>query len=495
MDLIINTKLGRIKGLQKEAYQEFLGIRYAKAPIGELRFQQPQQLEPWEEIYDATKYGSIAPQLWEDNPPIKLEESEDCLFLNIYTPQADDNKRPVMFYIHGGAFAIGSGSRPRLYGGNLVKHGNVVVVTIQYRLGALGFLYMDNVSPNLGLQDQVCALKWVRDNIDAFGGDPNNITVFGQSAGAQSVLYLLLMPQAKGLFHKAIAQSGSIPLDFGISRNYVNSTPKLLSKLKIQPGNLRALKDLPLEQLMNAQKKIQKGILSEMTFYPVMDGKVVPKNVPGVLKTGFAKDIPLIIGNTADELPLFGYYLKSSWRLKRFLVKILFNRRFQRLGLKKSAIKEILNAYRKNLEKTGVVPNKEYDIFITDLMFRIPAIKFAEAHSSSNSNTYFYIFTYPAPRIGSAVHVLDLFFVFNTLKTIDIAEDMQLSGSKEEEHLSKTIMDTWASFAQTGNPNHSGLPEWPTYNIQKRSTMILDVSSKVVEAPMDEERKIWEEIV
>ncbi|MFW9995615.1 MAG: carboxylesterase/lipase family protein [Candidatus Odinarchaeota archaeon] len=487
MDVIIETKHGKIKGFQKDDHQEFLGIRYAKPPVGKLRFQKPQPSEPWEGIYDATKYGPIAPQAWQDDPPIKMEESEDCLFLNIYTPWTDDKGRPVMFYIHGGALAIGSGSRRRLYGGKLAEHGDVVVVTIQYRLGILGFLDADGILPNLGLQDQVCALQWVKDNIRVFGGDPDNVTIFGQSAGGTSVSYLLVMPQAKGLFHRAIAQSGSIPL---FSEN---PSEELLLNLKVKQGDVEALQALTLEQLIAAQKKITGGdIFSGRLFYPVTDGTIIPGNVYEALASEFARDVPLLIGVNEDEVPIFGYFLKSWY--KRYIGKFFVNRFFKKkYGLEKRSIKQFLEFYRKNLVKTGHVPNKEYDKLLTDVIFRIPAIKQAEIHSSASSGTYFYIFTHKAPRIDSAVHILELFFIFGTLDTDDVSRDMQPAGSEEDKQLAKKMMDTWVTFARTGNPSHPSLPEWPAYDTEKRATMVLDTSPRVINMPTEEERAIWGE--
>ncbi len=212
-EIILDTPMGEIKGLQQAGHQDFLGIRYAQAPVGELRFQPPQRKDSWEGIYDATHWKPIAPQAYPDTPPIQLEEFEDCLYLNIYTPASDGKTRPVMAFIHGGGFLIDSGSRPRTYGGPLAEYGDVVVVTIEYRLGAFGFLFGGEVSPNLGLQDQVCALEWIKHHIEFFGGDPANVTIFGESAGATSVAYLLVMPSAKGLFHKAILESGAFPFE------------------------------------------------------------------------------------------------------------------------------------------------------------------------------------------------------------------------------------------------------------------------------------------
>ncbi|MFX0093311.1 MAG: carboxylesterase/lipase family protein [Candidatus Hodarchaeota archaeon] len=492
IDPVVETKLGKIKGIQKQSHQEYLGIRYAKPPIKELRFQVPHPVAPWEEIYEATKYGPIAPQAWDDNPPISMKESEDCLFLNIYTPNADGKKRPVMVYIHGGGFSIGTGSRGRLYGGNLAKHGEMVVVTIQYRLGVLGFLYIDNISPNLGLQDQLCALRWIKNNISVFGGDPDNITIFGQSAGGASVSYLLIMPQAKGLFHKAIAQSGAISLKTLQMGNSYNNSRELLKRVNISPGNLDALQKISLNKLLSVHKKMTGGsILSEKLFFPVLDGTVIPENVYEAMRTGFAKDIPFLLGFNEDEFPIFASYLKSK-KIQQFFVKSFINRILQKFGLSKSLIKNLLSDYRKELKKKDYISNQEYDQVISDVVFRIPITKQAEAHSESNANTYFYIFTYKAPNLNAAVHVLELFFVFGTIETSDVSKEMKLINSLEERKLSKLMMDTWIQFARYGNPNQPNLPEWPVYNLSERATMVLNTSPKVVNGSMKVEREIWE---
>ena len=253
--IIILTNKGRIKGVQKTNYQCFLGIPYAKPPIGDLRFLELQPMDPWDEIKDATNFGPIAPQNHKDLPPIEQTESEDCLYLNIWTPAADEKARPVMFYVHGGGFLIGTGSRPRLNGAKLASYGDVVVVTFNYRLGALGFLDLPNILPNIGIQDQIAALKWVRKNIHAFGGDPNNITIFGESSGSESVVILLSIPIAKGLFHRAIMQSGvANPLSY--KRELTRKgAKKLVSKFHIDEGDINALREVQISKFIRIQKK------------------------------------------------------------------------------------------------------------------------------------------------------------------------------------------------------------------------------------------------
>ena len=493
METMVTTPLGKIKGIQKENHIEFLGIRYAKPPVEDLRYAEPKPVENWEGVYDATRYAPMAPQVWQDDPEIELEESEDCLYLNVYTPNIDNEKRPVMFYIHGGAFGIGSGSRPRLYGGNLAERGDAVVVTIQYRLGPLGFLYMDGIPPNLGLKDQICALRWVKRNITSFGGDSDNITIFGQSAGSISVSYLLVIPEAEGLFQKAIAQSATFPIEPSNPEKASRITHLFLSKLKIAYGDVIALRSLSWQQIIEAQRKIGKDILSENHHGPILDGVFIPKDLLMKLKTGFGSNIPLMIGHTSDELPLFEGFVNSMNIIVQNLAKRRISKRIVELGLRKDKLKKALEFYKNELIES-YVPNKEYDQLMTDMGFRIPSIIVADAHSTGNAGTYYYEFAYKAPKIGAAIHVLDLFFVFGTLDTMDISDAMELFQSNEEKQLSELMMDAWTSFARGGNPNHPNLPNWSEYESDTRSTMILDIEPKLVSGHLVRRIDFWKSI-
>ncbi len=493
MNSIVEIPLGRIQGIQKSNHLEFLGIRYAKAPVGPLRFSEPRSADAWEDIYDATKYAPMAPQVWDDDPPIELEESEDCLFLNVYTPDTKQTNRPVLFYIHGGAYAIGSGSRPRLYGGNLVERGDVVVVTIQYRLGPLGFLYMDGIPPNLGLKDQICALHWVKQNIASFGGDPDNITIFGQSAGSISVSYLLIMPDAQGLFQKAITQSATFPLEPSSPDKATKITNLFLSKLNVDYGDVETLRGIDWNQIIKAQSKIGKDILSENHHGPVLDDVSIPNNPLEAIQTGHARNIPLMIGHTSNELPIFHAYLSSANFLVRFLAKRMISKRIETFGLKKEYLSKILELYRTDLTTAGI-PNEEYDLLLTDMGFRLPSVIVADSHSRTNAGTYFYEFAYKAPKIDAAVHVLDLFFVFGTLNTSDISEAMQLLQSDDEKQLSEIMMDTWTEFAKTGNPNQPKLPHWQEYKPDSRNVMIFDIKPKLASNHLDKRIKLWKSL-
>ena len=495
-EIMLSTRMGKILGWQRNGHQDFLGIRYAQAPAGELRFRPPQRIDRWEGTYDARHFGAIAPQAYADTPPIALEESEDCLYVNIYTPAADEKLRPVMAFIHGGGFLIDSGSRPRTYGGLLCEAGDVVVVTIEYRMGAFGFLYTDGISPNLGLQDQVCALEWIQQHIQDFGGDPTNVTIFGESAGATSVAYLMVMPSAQGLFHKAILESGAFPFEsLADNRRFAQaSTRKFFKELKVQPGDMPALQRTALSEIMRAEKKAAGRLLfSDRAFYPVLDGTVIPTDVYGSLRTGCSKDTPVIIGVNAEELPVFGLMLKPG--PVQMLVKNNIRSKLKKRGVSSTQLNTLIRLYRDNLTSAERAMQREYNHLLSDEFFRVPATLFAEAQQAGGGTAYFYCFAHPAPKTGVAMHVMELYFVFGTLKTTDIAEMMAVEGTDEEVNLSQIMMQAWTSFARTGQPNHSTLVKWPVYEPEQRATMYFELNPRVVNRPLEDIRSAWMQIV
>ena len=319
--MIVDTPSGPVQGLEKRGVLQFRGIPYARAE----RFRAPQRVEPWAEVRDATEFGLTAPQNAgftealvgaQDRP-----SGEDCLVLNVFTPAPDERARPVMVWIHGGAFMSGAGSVPWYDGTNLALRGDVVVVTINYRLGALGFLHLSHLDPAFagsganGIRDQVMALEWVRDNIDAFGGDPGQVTIFGESAGGMSVGTLLGTPAATGLFHGAIAQSGAAAHSHTPeTAEWV--TGRMLSTLDLSPTSVEGLLAAPVDVLLAAQAAVEAGrslAFSEgdgpqvgaLTFQPVVDGTVVPGPVLDAVSAGSASGVPLVIGSTAEEWNLF----------------------------------------------------------------------------------------------------------------------------------------------------------------------------------------------
>jgi para-nitrobenzyl esterase len=495
--VIVSTSKGKIKGVQESDHQTFFGIPYAKSPTGNLRFVEPNEMESWEDIKDTTKFKNIPPQNYPDDPPIEQEENEDCLYLNIWTPLADDKKRPVMFWIYGGGFLIGAGSRPRLNGKKLCVYGDVVVVTFNYRIGALGFLNSTNIPPNIGILDQIAALNWVQENILNFGGDPENITIFGESAGGMSVAILLSIPTTRGLFHKAIMQSGAANPQMFEPEEARKGAKEYLSKLNVEEGNIADLKKIPLKTIIETQFKITGTFLDAKIkpFRPFIDGKVIPEQPIELLRKGNGNYVPLIIGYNSEELGVLADILKDSNKLKRKLIQKVMYSRLIKSGIKKRDLDNLIEIYKREIKvKYPNNPFKYLSYILSDSMFRMPIIRQIEAQLNHQSNIFNYIFEYNSPKFGYAMHTFEIPFVFGTLNTIDIANGA-VEENEEAESLSKTIMDTWVSFARDGDPNHQGIPKWLPYDINNRTTMILGINPKLELNPMDNLREAWEGIL
>ena len=267
----------------------------------------------------------------------------------------------------------------------------------------------------------------------------------------------------------------------------------MFSKQRISNGDVAALRDLDWTEILQAQRKIGKDILSENHHVPVSDGVSIPRDWKGAMKSGFAKNVPLMIGHVSDELPVFEGFINSKNLIVRNLAKRMVSNRLVSYGLKKEYLHKALEFYRDELQE-GYVPNKEYDQLITDLGFRLPSILVAETHCTNNVGTYFYEFAYKAPLLGVAVHVLDLFFVFGTLDTTDVSDEMKFAQSDEEKRLSKIMMDAWINFARTGNPNHDDLPNWQEYDSENRFIMMLDVEPKLVAKHLENRIRFWKSL-
>ncbi|MDF2789648.1 MAG: carboxylesterase, partial [Neobacillus sp.] len=302
---IVESAYGKLQGEQINGVFTWKGIPYAKPPVGPLRFRAPELPYSWEGIRDATSFGPVAPQSQREIMEFFGNDisnmSEDCLYLNVWSPAADDKKRPVMIWIHGGAFVSGSGSSSWYDGASFAAQGDVVVVTINYRLDIFGFLHLGEIggeeyatSGNCGIQDQVAALQWVRENIAAFGGDPNNVTIFGESAGAMSIGVLLGFPSAQGLFHKAILQSGAAA-NVHSSEKAIKIAGQLLATLQVEPSNLSNLEELPVEQLIQAS-----DLVPPMSLGPVIDGVSLPRHPEEAIADSSAKDVTILIGTNKD---------------------------------------------------------------------------------------------------------------------------------------------------------------------------------------------------
>ncbi|MFX1457650.1 MAG: carboxylesterase/lipase family protein [Promethearchaeota archaeon] len=495
--VIVSTNKGKIRGFQNANCQCFLGVPFAKPPVERLRFREPQSMDPWDDIKETTKFGPICPQNHQELEPIDQEESEDCLYLNIWTPSADNMLRPVMFYIHDGGFLIGTGSRPRSNGSRLAAYGDVVVVTFNYRLGALGFLDLPNISPNIGIQDQIVALKWVSENIHNFGGDPNNITIFGESSGGESVAILLSIPSIKGLYHKAIMQSGvANPKSYKKELTRYGAK-ELLSKLRIEKDDSNALQKVPIDKFIRAQRKIAGTITDgkENPFRPYVDGSVIPEKPFDIIKKGESNIVPLILGWNESELGIIASFIDQADENGQKIMFQIIEKTISNHGIEKSDLELLIQIYKPIMKtKYPNNENRHWDSILSDAMFRIPTIRQIEAHLKHQSNVFCYIFTHKSSKYGGSYHSFEIPFVFGTVKTAKWPEGA-IDSYDEAEKVSNIMMDTWLNFARNGNPNHNGIPEWCPYDIDKRSTMMLGIESKLVDDPMKDLRTAWDDIL
>jgi para-nitrobenzyl esterase len=494
MNTIVETRYGKLQGSKNGSVYCWKGVPYAKAPVGELRFQPPQPPEPWAGVRDATTFGAVAMQpagLLFGGVLGRVTEprSEDCLFLNIWSPGADGKKRPVMVWIHGGAFLFGSGSTPWYDGTAFAANGDVVVVTINYRLNVFGFLHLADLfgedyaaSGNCGILDQIAALRWVQENIEAFGGDPKQVTIFGESAGAASVGTLLAMPEAKGLFQRAILQSGSGALLLKSAAKATAMAEKILHQAGIRPGDRDRLLTIPAEELLQAALSLG----SQMSYGPVIDGKALPNHPIEALKEGAARDISMIIGVTKDEYNLFTL-TDPSWAA--LSEQELLERIHKEVG---PVPHEVVDYYLHQGDEAEPIWQKLLRI-MTYRVFTNGMLRTADYQVEQGASVWMYRFDYETPIMGGklkACHALELPFVFGNLHQPGITN---FTGDlPEREQISKQMHDAWISFAHNGNPNHNQLPEeWPAYDFNKRAAMIFGASSRVEADPFGKEREIW----
>jgi len=493
---IVDTTSGKMQGYKENQLVIFKGIPYAEPPISELRFSPPVAKKPWDDVFDATNYGHCAYQGYtqlEDFTGKLQPESEDCLNLNIWTPSVEKKKRPVMFWIHGGAFIMGGGMNPMYDGSALARRGDVVVVTINYRLGALGYLYIPDVTVNVGQLDQILALKWVQDNIELFGGDPDNVTIFGESAGGYSVVTLAAMPAAKGLFNRIIAQSAPA-FDPKVTKK---PTKKLMKSLGIDKGDINALRRISPEKIIEAQNNLSAHDPTNLlAFRPLIDGETLPIHPLKAFQNGDCKDIEFMIGTNLDEAKLFTALNPEINKMNNVNGEKILIGFLGRLGIDITKSKVMLDTYKQAREgKYSTEPKEILNALLTDKIFRISTTRLLGAQSKHQSNTYNYLFTWPSPAFNGnlgACHALELPFVFNTFSNPGFQNFV--GTSPDLNAISYKVMDAWIAFAHSGNPNHEDIPQWPSYNVEKRSTMLIDKKFKVIEKFLDQERAVWDDI-
>jgi para-nitrobenzyl esterase len=497
----VGTTHGRLEGLQRERHQAFLGIPFAKAPTGPRRFGAPQRADAWSGVRAATAFADSSIQGTHPVPGMAASgpRDEDCLYLNVYTPAADAQKRPVLFWIHGGGFVLGSGSEPLYDGGPLAIRGDIVVVAIHYRLGALGYLYLGGhggdawgATANAGQLDQIAALEWVRDNIAEFGGDPNNVTIAGESAGSMACATLLAMPAARGLFKHAILQSGAANR-IGNTETGAKLAAAVLDKLGIAEKNAKKILEVSADDILKAQLAVP-TVGTGLSFAPIVDGKTVPVNPLEAVTNGAARDVDLIIGSNRDEAKLFVAIQRETIDDAKLIERV------QRIIPKRAAARasDLVGAYKRSRQALQL-PATNLDILdaITgDEMFRIPSIRLAEAQRKHQPRTHMYLFTFESPaRRGAlgACHALELAFMFGTLDAP--TQDKFAGKGPVVDRLSANMMDAWINFTRGGNPSHAGIGDWTAYDATERATMIFGRDSKLERAPFEDERKAWDGVL
>ncbi len=500
---VVTTKAGRIRGSRVDGVHRFLGIPYARAPFGPGRLRPPRQVVPWTGVRDALEFGPEPPQpkppaddpaaamVWDPAVP-----GEDCLNLNVWTPDPAAGGLPVVVWIPGGMFEVGSGAS---YDGSRFARDGVVCVSINYRVGPEGFAFVDDGFANLGLLDQIAALEWVRDTIPAFGGDPDTVTIFGESAGAMSVGTLLSMPRAEGLFRRAICQSGAA------HRVVPAATARrigirLAERLGVPPAR-EGLASVPPDRLLEAGSELKaemqsspdpdhwgiEVIASALPWQPVVDGDVHPERPIDRIAAGTGSGVDVIVGWNADDWRLFTVVNGSIHRLTDAGLTGPVPVHGYETALAFDLDADRVAAYRELLP--GASPGELLAEIQSDWWCRIPAQRLADAHAPSAAGTYVYEFAWPSPAFGGAFgacHALEIPFVFDTLDLGLRQMQGALLGETPPQELAAAMHGAWVRFAAAGDPG------WDRYDLARRATMRFDVVSRVVDDPRASARTLWD---
>ncbi len=497
---VTNTDNGKVRGYIHKGIYTYKGIPYANAK----RFESPQKPKAWDGVRSSMVYGPVAPLLTPTTSVMDESEfvfnhswgftNEDCMRINVWTPGINDGKkRPVMFWIHGGGFTAGSSQElPSYDGENLAKKGDLVVVSINHRLNILGFLdlsaYGDKYkeSANLSILDMKVALEWVKTNIENFGGDPDNVTIFGQSGGGAKVNTLMAMPSAKGLFHKAINQSGAMRSSILEKETTQAIAAEVLKELNISSDRVDEIQTVPFEKLSEAGSKAIRTVAAKLkaagkevggfglSWGPSVDGNVLPYQMLSKEAFELSKNIPLMIGTTKNEFEVFRGSVPASSTQEEVNAAI------------KKRYGEKADAYITAVKKAYPHAKKPSEMLDIDVMFRPGAVAQANDKAAMKAaDTYMYLFDWQSPVMDGkykAVHCMEIPFVFD-----NIARCEEITGGFPDAYvLADKISQAWINFARKGNPNHNGLPNWPAYNAQNTATMHFD-NTCTVKPQMDKE--------
>jgi para-nitrobenzyl esterase len=491
---VVATGQGRVRGTVEGGIAVFRGIPYAEPPVGSLRFRPPARREPWEGVREATRFGPCHPQY--DDPvegrfmvhASRPPQAEDCLSLNVWTPDVGAGGLPVLVWIHGGSLKHGTGA-DAIYNGATFAREGIVTVTINYRLHPAGYLYVGDRpgSGAFGLLDQIAALEWVQENIAAFGGDPHAVTVAGESAGAHSVGSLLAAPAAEGLFRRGVLQSGAASFEVPAEMSTVIGDA-VLARVGARRDDAQSLATISSADLLDASREVEARMFDVLAEHgvapnlmttttcihsmPTYGTEVLPDRALEAVAGGSARGVDLLIGTNVDEVTMFGPdYLALAAPVSGHAFG--------------SAAAEALERYGGDRTR-----------LLTDALFRIPAIRLADAAQAHNEHTYMYLLTYASPPTETtlgAMHGLDLAFMWDMLG--DPAGPIRDAvGGTLSPSLATAMHGAWAAFVKTRAPQHPTLPEWPAYDGVRRATMQLDDACEVVDDPMGQDRALWKPV-
>ena len=474
MGNVAEVEAGSLTGIRQERVDAWLGVPYAEPPVGRLRFTAPRRVRPWSGLRPATQPGGAAQQRTAVAASTRRlgTPSEDCLYLNVFAPTEPAPPRPVLVWIHGGAYTSGSGA---LYdGAQLAAEGEIIVVTINYRLGVFGFVDLAavtdaDVPSNLGLRDQIAALEWVRDNIAAFGGDPERVTVAGESAGSVSVSLLLTAPSTRGLFRSAIMESGSYSLIHGsdvrleVARRYAD-------ELGLGPDDGDRLWEMPAERLLAAQQAVRRAVPGTVPAAPWFDGELVPDSLAAA-HAAVRPEVALLAGHNRDEVTLFQLLPGDIMPTTR---AALIRRLRSALGPEQAAA--VVAAYPDSRLGTRALG--------TDLNFAVPTQHFAERHRAAGGPTWFYRFDAAVPLIG-ATHAAELPYLWNWSGPLALIIRGRPTPGRRA--LGRRLKDHWTAFVRDGRPG----PDWPAFELPGRASRIFAPEGDRVEADPNPRREDW----
>lgn len=500
---VVGTAYGKIRGAESGGVAVFKGVPYGAPTGGVNRFKPPRAPTPWSGVREAIRFGESCPQRVLQHPPDRvtsamvaelsqaddpsLTHGEDCLVLNVWTPEAAPTRqRPVMVWLHGGAFTMGTGSTAMFDGARLAKTGDTVVVTLNHRLGAFGFLRLDEIggaafagSGAVGMLDIVAALQWVRDNIAEFGGDPANVTIFGESGGGGKVCALLSMPSAKGLFHRAVIQSGPFPRGNSVSLAQ-ETAQAFLAELNLSGRPIEDLQSMDARKLVGAsvatEARIKGGRLIDGSmgcWAPATDGVIMPYDPIDPRAGAIAPDVPVMIGATKDELTFHLFHGVPDYGSITEEHEALLCQ-----AMSGSPMEEARRFYRELYPRE--TPSYRLASLLSDLSARHPTTRLAEARAAhARAPVYLYALTWRTPVLGGILrspHVLDIPLIFGTL---DVMRPFVGEGP-DLDAVALQMSSTWLAFARNGVPDNPTIPPWPAYGGDERPTMLFDVKSRVV---------------